>query len=69
MDERVEGEERGPTAGPSENEHWNGYPGEADPQSYVVPARARYGFAFAILVFAVMLVAVAYMMSSSWQSR
>jgi hypothetical protein len=61
--ERPEGPER-PSA--ESDVHWEGYPGETAAQSYTVPAGARYGLLFAILILALMMLGVAFMTMNEW---
>ena len=45
MTEHVQDSEAPRPEGPvaTADEHWHGYPGEGEAQSYAVPANARYG--------------------------
>ena len=43
------------------DEHWRGYPGEPEARSYPVPASARYGLLFALVVLMAMIGAVIFM--------
>ncbi|OJY26756.1 MAG: hypothetical protein BGO98_07035 [Myxococcales bacterium 68-20] len=68
MTEHVQDREAPRPEGPvtTADEHWQGYPGEGEAQSYVVPAGARYGALFALLILALMMAAMAFMTMHEW---
>ncbi|MBX3225376.1 MAG: hypothetical protein KF795_33030 [Labilithrix sp.] len=55
-----------PRRGGQPVEHWHGYPGEAEAETYGVPARARYGLLFSLMLLGLMLVAIAFMTMHDW---
>jgi hypothetical protein len=51
-------------------EHWSGYPGEAEAESYpVVEVRGRYRLLFTLMFLSFLIVAIVFMTRENWQHR